>query len=156
MFQFNGNDPVGLFNNDILIDIIGTLGGGSSNFAKDVTLIRKSTISNPNAVFDLNEWDSFAQDNCSNIGMHTTALGVNNYSLSNIAIYPNPTSGNTLTIDVLEDVNISVFDILGKQVLRSQVSRDDNQIDISRLNSGMYLIRLKTENGSVTKKFIKK
>ena len=156
VFQFNGNDPVGLFNNDILIDIIGTLGGGSSNFAKDVTLIRKSTISNPNAVFDLNEWDSFAQDNCSNIGMHTTALGVNNYSLSNIAIYPNPTSGNTLTIDVLEDVNISVFDILGKQVLRSQVSRDDNQIDISRLNSGMYLIRLKTENGSVTKKFIKK
>ncbi len=83
-------------------------------------------------------------------------LGIEKLSLSNIKIYPNPASGNSLTIDTQENVNISVFDILGKQVLRSQISRDNNQIDISRLNSGMYLIRLQTENGSATKKFIKR
>ena len=42
--NFNGNDPIGLFKEDVLIDIVGVFGGGSSNFAKDVTLRRKSTV----------------------------------------------------------------------------------------------------------------
>lgn len=153
--SFNGNDVLGLFKNDILIDIIGVL-GDSADFAKNVTLIRKSNINGPNTSYDSNEWDVFAQDDCTNIGTHSVALAVDDYSLSNIAIYPNPASGNSLTIDVIEDVNISVFDILGKQVLANKVSRNDNQIDISQLNTGMYLIRLQTDNGSVTKKFIKR
>ena len=45
--NFNGNDPIGLFKEDILIDIVGVFGGGSSNFAKDVTLRRKSTVVEP-------------------------------------------------------------------------------------------------------------
>ena len=44
---FNGNDAVGLFKNGVLIDIIGTFNGGSSNFAKDKTLRRKSEVSAP-------------------------------------------------------------------------------------------------------------
>jgi hypothetical protein len=113
--------------------------------ADNVTIVFDSNSSGSNRViFDDLSWTCYS------------ALAVDDYSLSNVAIYPNPTSGNSLTIDVLEDVTISVFDILGKQVLRSQVSRADNQLDISRLNSGMYLIRLETKNGSATKKFIKK
>ena len=38
--NFNGNDHIGLFKEDVLIDIVGVFGGGSSNFAKDVTLRR--------------------------------------------------------------------------------------------------------------------
>ena len=152
--SFNGNDVIGLFKNDVLIDIIGVLGDGN-DFAKNTTLVRKSTINGPNTSFDINEWDSYAQDTCSDIGTHTVTLAVDDFDLSSIRIFPNPTSGNTLTIAVLEDVNISIFDILGKQVLKDQVSRSNKKIDISQLNRGMYLIRLQTENGSITKKFIK-
>ena len=50
---FNGNDAVGLFKNGVLIDIIGTFNGGTANFAIDVTIRRKSTITSPNTTFDL-------------------------------------------------------------------------------------------------------
>ncbi|CAL2085445.1 endonuclease [Tenacibaculum sp. 190524A05c] len=68
--SFNGNDPVGLFKNDVLIDIIGTFDGGSGNFAINTTLVRKSTVSGPTTTYSAAEWDSFASDTFTNIGFH--------------------------------------------------------------------------------------
>jgi len=42
VLTFNGNDPVGLFFNEVLIDVVGTFGGGSTNFAANETLVRNS------------------------------------------------------------------------------------------------------------------
>lgn len=157
VLQFNGNDPVGLFNNDVLIDIIGTLGGGSSNFAQNTTLVRNDNISSPNTTYTPSEWTSFASNECSDLGTHTAVLGVeklNNLSL--VKIYPNPASGNTLTVSTNQDLSVQVFNILGKQVLADTVSSTRTNVDISNLETGMYLIRLSSDNGSTTKKFIKK
>ena len=44
--NFNGNDPVGLFKNGVLIDIIGEE-GNSSKHIENATYRRKSTISEP-------------------------------------------------------------------------------------------------------------
>ncbi|MCK8524124.1 endonuclease [Aquimarina sp. D1M17] len=68
---FNGNDPVGLFKNGTLIDIIGTFNGGSSNFAKDVTLRRKPSVGSPSANYDTAEWDSFPQNTFDDLGNHS-------------------------------------------------------------------------------------
>ncbi|MEW7292800.1 endonuclease [Aquimarina sp. 2304DJ70-9] len=69
--SFNGNDPVGLFKNGVLIDIIGTFNGGSSNFAKDVTLRRKASISSPSTTYTTTEWDSYSQNTFNDLGNHT-------------------------------------------------------------------------------------
>lgn len=68
---FNGNDAVGLFKNGVLIDIIGTFNGGSSNFAKDVTLRRKATVVSPSTTYTTSEWDSFPSNTSSDLGSHT-------------------------------------------------------------------------------------
>ena len=68
---FNGNDPVGLFKNGTLIDIVGTFNGGSSNFAKDTTLRRKSNISSPSTSYTISEWDSFSQNTFDDLGNHS-------------------------------------------------------------------------------------
>ncbi len=68
---FNGNDPVGLFKNGVLIDVIGTFNGGSSNFAKDKTLRRKSGISSPSATYKVIEWDSYSQNTFEDLGKHS-------------------------------------------------------------------------------------
>ena len=68
---FNGNDPVGLFKNGTLIDIVGTFNGGSSNFAKDTTLRRKSNISSPSTSYTVSEWDSFSQNTFDDLGNHS-------------------------------------------------------------------------------------
>lgn len=58
--NFNGNDPVGLFKNGELIDIIGVFAGGEEDFAADVTLRRKTTVTGPTTTYDENEWESIA------------------------------------------------------------------------------------------------
>ncbi|MDT7831619.1 endonuclease [Flavobacteriaceae bacterium S356] len=68
---FNGNDPVGLFKNDVLIDIIGTFDGGGTNFAQNVTLQRKSSVSSPNTTYTTSEWNTLATDTFSGLDSHT-------------------------------------------------------------------------------------
>ena len=67
---FNGNDPIGLFKNDVLIDIIGVFDGGGTIFAENVTLQRKSSVTGPNSSYDTSEWLSLSSDTFSNIGAH--------------------------------------------------------------------------------------
>ncbi|WP_082422457.1 endonuclease [Aquimarina longa] len=75
VLQFNGNDPVGLFKNGELIDIIGNFSGGSSNFGKNVTLRRKSNVSSPSPTYKVSEWDSYAKNTFDDLGTHTFAGG---------------------------------------------------------------------------------
>ncbi len=69
--NFNGNDPVGLFKNGELIDVIGTFNGGSADFAKDVTLRRKSSVTAPSTVYNPDEWEELDKDDISGLGSHT-------------------------------------------------------------------------------------
>ncbi|REE83238.1 putative secreted protein (Por secretion system target) [Lutibacter oceani] len=77
---FNGNDPVGLFKNDVLIDIVGTFNNGSANFAADTTLRRIATITNPSTTYNTNEWISFSTDTFDDLGSHTVSGGGNGIS----------------------------------------------------------------------------
>jgi uncharacterized protein YdeI (BOF family) len=67
--HFNGNDQVALFKGEDMIDAIGTF-GVTTDFAKDVTLIRKNTIKSGNVVYDPTEWNVEAIDYYLNIGVH--------------------------------------------------------------------------------------
>lgn len=70
--NFNGNDPVGLFKNGTLIDIVGTFYyGGKTDFAKDVTLRRKSTVTVPSSTYDASQWETLSKDDVSGLGSHT-------------------------------------------------------------------------------------
>ena len=110
VFQFNGNDPVGLFNNDILIDIIGTLGGGSGNFAVNTTLIRDPDILEPSTTYISAQWSNSSQDSCSDLGTHTiTPLAVV-YTYSGSWSPSNPTGVSTVIDDVIVDSGDLVLD----------------------------------------------
>jgi len=73
---------------------------------------------------------------------------------NNLIIYPNPSIG-IFTISLQEDATITVNDILGKVIYANKVKAGNNTIDISNYQSGIYLLHVKNENGSVTKKIIK-
>ncbi|HET7361644.1 MAG TPA: endonuclease [Salinimicrobium sp.] len=64
--DFNGNDPLGLFKNNKLVDMIGSPGG--ENFAKDVSLRRKKEVTVPNPTFDPEEWSVFEENTVEDIG----------------------------------------------------------------------------------------
>ena len=88
---FNGNDPVALFKSGVLIDVVGTF-NVSSNFAKDKTLVRKSTIDGPNTTYSSSEWDVYAKDEFSYLGSHTFDSGTSTGMLYKEMITPTSVS----------------------------------------------------------------
>jgi endonuclease I/chitodextrinase len=154
--NFNGNDPVGLFKDETLIDIIGVFDGGSGNFAQNTTLRRKSTVSEPNTAFDLtNEWDSFGENNVDDLGMHTTTLSTSNFDWTSLSVYPNPTSLNYIFVRNNEDVKVEVYTVLGKKLIQKIIEPSNSQLDISTLSKGIYLLKISNNGNSTTRKIIK-
>ena len=80
-----------------------------------------------------------------------SSLGNKDFKLSEISILPNPTSG-VLNISTAKNTNYRLFNIKG-QVLKKGVL--ENKIDISSLSKGIYLLNLKTNKGSFTKKVVR-
>ena len=81
-------------------------------------------------------------------------LGTSDFKQDQFKLYPNPTSTGFVNIVSRygETINARVFDILGKQVINSTVT--NNKLDVSNLNTGVYIIRLTQNNSTVTKKLI--
>ena len=81
-------------------------------------------------------------------------------ALGTINMYPNPTNAN-LTIDFqiqdIEKLNVKVFNLLGKEMLTKQISKNDASVKVSNLNDGIYIVRITSLNGqnSITKRFVK-
>jgi hypothetical protein len=71
---------------------------------------------------------------------------------ANINIYPNPTNG-MLNIESQSTMHISVSNLLG-QKLQETTAEGSTTLDLSRFESGMYLIRIETESGVTVKKVI--
>jgi uncharacterized delta-60 repeat protein len=70
-----------------------------------------------------------------------------------LIIFPNPTK-DLININSLNNQSFSsvkVFDLSGKMLIESS----DNKISVSNLVSGLYLLKITTETGEITKKFIK-
>ena len=69
-----------------------------------------------------------------------------------VVVYPNPSSG-IINIETKEELtSISLFSISGKELIKTL---NTNQIDISKLASGVYVLKMNSVNGVVEKKIIK-
>ena len=153
--NFNGNDPVGLFKNDVLIDIVGQE-GNSSKHIENITLRRKGTISSPNTTYDANEWDTFPENTFSGIGSHTATLSVEKIDNTLFKLYPNPLNGSVLNIVNSTSTKINmlkVFTIAGKQVI--SIDQPTSTVNLNGLTNGLYIVKLISEKGTSIKKLIK-
>ena len=83
-------------------------------------------------------------------------LGTANFELGNIEIVPNPSTSNfvTITSSLIEDMEVVVFDVLGKQISSQKLY--NNKLDVSALKSGMYLLKISQKEKTTTKKLIVK
>jgi endonuclease I/chitodextrinase len=151
---FNGDDRVGLFKDDVLIDIIGDL-DGTTSFAQDITLRRKYSVTSPTSTYIASEWDTFGKDILDDIGVYANTAGLNTSDFNTFKIYPNPTNGNKLYFNVSQDVKVTIYNVLGKLIQTENVDANSNNIDISTLSKGIYILKINSENQFITKKLIK-
>ncbi|WP_452223982.1 T9SS-dependent M36 family metallopeptidase [Lacinutrix chionoecetis] len=87
-----------------------------------------------------------------------TSLSVDEFSVSNYSIYPNP-ANNVLNIKVKKNfgnVTMTITDINGRVVMTQKVNLiDDAQLNISALQSGMYILTIKGDNINTNDKILK-
>jgi hypothetical protein len=89
-----------------------------------------------------------------------TTVGINELELNNseINIYPNPAS-KVLNIDFpnnynIENTNIEIIDMNGKTILKSKPLSISTQLNIKKLNYGLYLVKIQKDNALITKRII--
>ncbi len=81
-------------------------------------------------------------------------LSVAQVETNQFSVYPNPTSNGFVNIVGTgnEAINITVYDILGKEVLNTALNA--NRLNVSSLTAGVYVLRITQNNASVTKKLV--
>lgn len=85
-------------------------------------------------------------------------LEISNFDdLANVSFYPNPAS-DLFTINVVKNLIGSTYiitDLLGKQILTGRLNNETSSIDISQLETGVYLLLIGQQR-TQTLKLIKK
>ena len=118
-----------------------TLTGLSENTSYEVQVIAHCTngvTSDPSAIITL------------------TTVGINDYELNNVVVYPNPTTG-MIQIQNSESriENVEVYDAYGKMLNVVNVNDNTTAVDLSNYAAGTYFVKIVTENGVVTKRVVK-
>ncbi|MBR5147450.1 MAG: T9SS type A sorting domain-containing protein, partial [Bacteroidales bacterium] len=87
-------------------------------------------------------------------GSDTTNL-VANYE-NRFEIYPNP-ANDILFINAEVEINeVMIYDVYGRlQVTKSPSHQELTSVNVSGLNAGIYIIKIKTNEGNIVKRFIK-
>lgn len=75
-------------------------------------------------------------------------------SKTEVLIYPNPTSG-TVTVAAEGHKEISVFNLFGQEVLRTESDSNSVTLDFSKLGKGTYFVKTMSDNGTVIEKVIR-
>lgn len=94
-------------------------------------------------------------DNVKVVATDTITQSVNENYLET-KMYPNPVD-NILTINADEEIqNISIYNILSVKVMDMAINNKEAVLDLSSLESGMYMIEILGKNEKSIKTFIKK
>jgi len=81
-----------------------------------------------------------------NMSCAATVLSTNDLQLDQINIFPNPTS-DYISFTNLENNTFKLYSLLGKE-MRVQFSEQTQQLDVSHLRSGIYLLEIQGEQGA--------
>lgn len=159
--NMNGDDGIELFKNGTLIETFGDVnvdGTGTSWEYLDSWAYK---------VTEGSVWPagwSYGTINCTD-GSQTTfsstcvypfvqSLSSDEFFADEFSIFPNPTNLESVTItsQLNDAIEVKVFDMLGKQVKNQIIT--NNTLNVSDLNTGIYLVKITQNTKSTTKKLV--
>lgn len=86
-----------------------------------------------------------------------STLSTTDFETTNFSIYPNPAASN-ITLEFSQDfsnANLEIYNVLGSRMYKTTIDSPVKNIDIANWSSGLYLIKISSEETSQTKRFIK-
>jgi hypothetical protein len=91
-----------------------------------------------------------------NIYMYRAATAsVDKDNLLNVSLSPSPAT-NELRISAQDVIkNVTIYNVLGKTVVNAKINKKEDIINVSSLNTGIYILKYTVNNAVGTMKFIK-
>jgi hypothetical protein len=114
--------------------------------------------------FNPANWFQYKFDNSSavpgtiyfdNVYFWKTPLATSSFEKSNIKMYPNPAKNN-LTIDANSAIEkVSVFNVLGQEVMNNLSKNKSITLDVSNLQVGIYVVKTTIDGAISSSRFVK-
>jgi Leucine-rich repeat (LRR) protein len=118
------------------------------------------TTGNPNLTcIDVDD-AAYSTTNWTNIDSQTSfsencpELSVEELETSKFTMHPNPVV-DKLTINLNEEANYSLINLTGKVLKKGKLVKGKNEVNLYKISSGLYFIKVETNAGATTKKLIK-
>jgi adenylate kinase family enzyme len=75
-------------------------------------------------------------------------------AIEGLSLYPNPITNGRVYIATKNDAEkeIQIFDVLGKKIVQTQLNT--RELNISSLSPGVYIIKIREEESTATRKLI--
>ncbi|PHR69272.1 MAG: hypothetical protein COA67_11125 [Lutibacter sp.] len=168
----NGDDAVELFESGQVIDVFGTIdcdpndtGSACPEWEHTDGWAYRNTVG-PSTTFLHTEWDYSGVGNLDGatngpstspfpIGTYDGLLSTVKSSIEGFAVYPNPVNNGEFSISSFNNATkqIQIFDMLGKQVYSNVVKANEN-VQVSNLNTGIYILKVLEEGKTATRKLV--
>ena len=170
----NGDDAMLLYYNGSVSDVFGEVGTDGTGEAWDSLdgWAYRNNASSPSSTFSASEWtfsganaldgcdltdDSGTNAACSSVfpvGTYSATLSTKINQIEGFTMYPNPSNLGYVNVSSKNRaaMSVSVFDIIGKQVINSDVI--NNRLNVSELKTGIYILTAQQGNAVTTKKLV--
>lgn len=103
--------------------------------------------------FGVERQESFGQ--ALDFTLNLATLSVDEFELNALAVYPNPAQ-DVLNIDYKSELTgVKIYNLLGQEVLNRTTATSQLKLDISEFTSGMYIVKLFTEEGEHSFRIVK-
>lgn len=125
----------------------------------------KGTIVANNGAIDLKTGVEIAGRAFTTVGALTTSaikttmppgcatMGTTSFNENKIKIYPNPftTSINIMINDAsqMNNAELSIYDVFGREIMKSTITKEVTTLDTSNLSSGIYLYKVINDNKTI-------
>jgi len=87
--------------------------------------------------------------------INTPALSIDEFDTLGFKYFPNPVT-NTLTLKAQQSIqNVTVFNMLGQEVLRTSPNTLESSLNMSSLNTGSYFVKVTINDATETVRIIK-
>ncbi|RRO24397.1 T9SS-dependent M36 family metallopeptidase [Flavobacteriaceae bacterium 14752] len=115
--------------------------------------------------FSADQGSSFARDDQieafdlpPNINLPCEVLSVNTFDASSLKVYPNP-ADDIISIESIsgriQNANLKIYDLNGRLVLNQAINfNNKQQINVSELSSGIYVLKIENSRVNISKKLI--
>jgi len=100
--------------------------------------------------FDCTDMDGFLLDSVQ--VSNTPAVGLINREQASVSIYPNPAKEKIQVNGAFENAQVQLFTVDGRLVYKSAKETKQTNINVSRLENGVYILKINSQKGVITRK----